>query len=122
MNCFTHTDRVALGICRACSKGLCKECAVDLTHSISCKGACAEKAAVLHRQVQQSSVVLSTQSKNRYIMPVFFIFMGLMMMYFARDEHTFFSFGPMVGLVFIVFGAVFALLANRYKKELDGNG
>ena len=38
MNCFNHPNVPAVGICKACQKGLCKECAVDLGHGIACKG------------------------------------------------------------------------------------
>ena len=37
MNCFNHLDVPAVGICKACQKGLCMECAVDLGHGIACK-------------------------------------------------------------------------------------
>ena len=37
MNCFNHPDVPAVGICKACQKGLCKECAFDLGHGIACK-------------------------------------------------------------------------------------
>lgn len=30
MRCLNHRDREAVGTCKACSKGLCAECAVDL--------------------------------------------------------------------------------------------
>ncbi len=37
MNCFNHPGVPAVGICKACQKGLCMECAVDLKHGIACK-------------------------------------------------------------------------------------
>ena len=37
MNCFNHPDVPAVGMCKACQKGLCMECAVDLGHGIACK-------------------------------------------------------------------------------------
>ena len=37
MNCFNHPGVPAVGICKACQKGLCMECAVDLGHGIACK-------------------------------------------------------------------------------------
>jgi hypothetical protein len=37
MNCFNHPDVPAVGICKACQKGLCMECVVDLGHGIACK-------------------------------------------------------------------------------------
>ncbi len=37
MNCFNHPDTPAIGICKFCQKGLCKECAYDLSHGLACK-------------------------------------------------------------------------------------
>jgi hypothetical protein len=38
MRCFNHVDREAIGFCKACCKGLCPECAVDLGFGLSCRG------------------------------------------------------------------------------------
>jgi hypothetical protein len=40
MNCFYHRDRVAVGGCKSCGKGLCPECAVDLQKGLACRGRC----------------------------------------------------------------------------------
>ncbi|HCU25594.1 MAG TPA: hypothetical protein DF383_11315 [Deltaproteobacteria bacterium] len=37
MHCFHHQDHEAIGICKACGKGLCQECTVDLGHGLACK-------------------------------------------------------------------------------------
>ena len=37
MNCFLHPDRVAVGSCKACQKGLCVDCAVDLGLGLACR-------------------------------------------------------------------------------------
>lgn len=38
MNCFNYPDTASVGTCKACSKGLCHQCAMDLGHGLSCKG------------------------------------------------------------------------------------
>lgn len=42
MNCFYHPTAVAVGTCKSCNKGLCRECAVDLGKGLACKGRCEE--------------------------------------------------------------------------------
>lgn len=37
MNCFNHPDIPAVGICKYCQKGLCKDCAIDSGYGIACK-------------------------------------------------------------------------------------
>lgn len=122
MLCFRHEDAQAIGTCRACNKGLCRQCAVDHAHSISCKGQCEEKARTLDLQVRQSAVVLRTQGRNRYILPTFFMFSGLVLAIFAHRGDTWFGPGSLLGIGFVVLGVVLAVLGSRYKRELDGDG
>ena len=40
MLCFNHTSSQAIGMCKACQKGLCSECAVETSAGIACPGDC----------------------------------------------------------------------------------
>lgn len=40
MKCFRHPIDDAVALCTACAKGICRECAVDLTRGTACKGDC----------------------------------------------------------------------------------
>ena len=40
MNCFNHPETPAVGICKACHKGLCIKCLVEVGEGLACKGAC----------------------------------------------------------------------------------
>ena len=40
MNCFRHPEIVAVGICRSCMKGLCKECSIEAKSILACKNSC----------------------------------------------------------------------------------
>lgn len=40
MNCFNHPDVTAVAICSRCAKGVCRDCAVDLTRATACKDRC----------------------------------------------------------------------------------
>ncbi len=37
MNCFFHPETPAVAMCKFCQKGLCRECARDLGHGMSCR-------------------------------------------------------------------------------------
>ena len=49
MRCFYHPEREAVGLCKACSKGLCTSCAVDLGHGI------AEAVTALHSLIARNA-------------------------------------------------------------------
>lgn len=40
MNCFTHSENAAVGICAACGKGVCADCATDMKRGLACKDQC----------------------------------------------------------------------------------
>jgi hypothetical protein len=48
MNCFRHRNATAVGVCRACGKGLCGDCLVEVPYGLACRDSCEERAAALH--------------------------------------------------------------------------
>ena len=118
MRCFVHQDREAVGTCRACNKGLCPACVNDLGHSISCRGDCERKAHTLNAQVAQSAVVFSTQRRNRFFGPAFFVAMGVGFILFASDGKWGLNLGTVMGGGFVLFGIILGGLGHRYAKEL----
>lgn len=44
MRCFDHAASEAVGLCKTCSKGLCRRCAILLGFAITCKGDCESQA------------------------------------------------------------------------------
>ena len=54
MECFQHEGRTAVGSCRACFKGLCRACAVDLGRGLACAGRCEEATRALIASLDQS--------------------------------------------------------------------
>jgi hypothetical protein len=54
MECFYHPGTPAAGSCRACLKGLCRQCAVELEAALACRGRCEPLAHALVASLQQS--------------------------------------------------------------------
>jgi hypothetical protein len=54
MECFHHEGRPAVGSCRACLRGVCRGCAVDLGRGLACAGRCEEAARALIASLDQS--------------------------------------------------------------------
>ena len=54
MKCYTHDQNDAVGICKNCQKGICKECATLVDGSMSCIGTCEENVKELNRAIEQS--------------------------------------------------------------------
>jgi hypothetical protein len=49
MECFYHAGSAAVGSCRACLKGLCRSCAIELEGGLACPQGCeAQVRALVH--------------------------------------------------------------------------
>ena len=40
MNCFTHIEETANGICKHCAKAICPKCAIDTKEGLACSEEC----------------------------------------------------------------------------------
>jgi len=119
MRCFIRRDVQAIGTCRACNKGICEACAVDLGHSICCQGSCEEKAKVINAQIAQSRTVFQTQRRSRFVAPAFFISMGVAFFLYAGTGKPGLNLGTVMGGGFVLFGSVLAIINQRYAKDLQ---
>jgi hypothetical protein len=53
MECFTHANTNAVGVCKNCGKAICRECAHDAGFAVTCSDACATEAAALNEMNQR---------------------------------------------------------------------
>ena len=119
MKCFYHHDRDAVGICKACDKGLCSECAVDLTHGLACRERCEQHARavidMIHANIRMapaSAKLLQAAPRARMGAVIFYLMMGLVFTIggYLRSESV--DFIVVIGLCFLAYGA-FALFQAR---------
>ena len=54
MECFYHAGAAAVGSCRACLKGLCRRCAVELEGGLACPQRCEPLVRAVVASLQQS--------------------------------------------------------------------
>jgi len=55
MKCFRHHEKDAVGMCKACNRGLCESCAVQLAEGLSCAGDCETEVKRYSELVNQSA-------------------------------------------------------------------
>jgi len=113
MRCFNHRDREAVGTCKACSKGLCAECAVDLGHGLSCRGPHEATVESYRVMLERNNRVLNAAPTNSMVGPAFLVVLGLLFAgYGLIFEHGSKGFTLILGCVFLVYGVV-AFIRNR---------
>ena len=111
MKCFYHHDKDAVGTCRSCDKGLCPDCAVDLTEGLACRSRCEASVRSLIA-VRQESVAArksfehsmnATRSMRRNS-AAFALLLGAVLLGFGLLQHqqAFLILGP----CFLAFGVL----------------
>jgi hypothetical protein len=103
MNCFNHPGVPAVGICKACQKGLCKECALDLGHGIACKN---------HREEME---MLNATGGFYKQAPLTFLSLGLFLNLVGSFIGTNLIF-QFMGIVMLVLSSLFSILESQPRK------
>lgn len=112
MNCFNHQDVTAIGTCKVCGKGLCSDCLTDLGHGIACKNKHEEEAEDYKFIVDKSTKIYRKAPKNNLIVPLFYLFMGVVFAWFGYSQRGVTDFAFILGVGFIVFSLVI-FVANK---------
>ncbi|MCX6900957.1 MAG: hypothetical protein NT105_19965 [Verrucomicrobia bacterium] len=110
MNCFKHNDRVAVGICRSCAKGLCMECAAPLTNGLACKGSCEERVNLLNKMIDNNAKTLSAARYQTKSHAVITLIIGAMILVFGGILKSTAEAGQTMPLFFLCSAPVFIVL------------
>ena len=105
MRCFNHQDREAVAACKACSKGLCPECAVDLGHGVACKGVHEANVEALNEITTRASRLQAVNTRGRFAVPAFYALLGILFLSWGlyEDRSTFLC---LIGGAFLLYALV----------------
>lgn len=113
MNCFNHPDKVAIGICKACGKGLCSECVTDLGYGLACKDKHEKAVESVSTMIAREMKIQESAPKDVLITPIFFFFMGFAFVSVSYySGYGFMDIGFIAGAGIMVF-SVITFLRNR---------
>jgi hypothetical protein len=111
MNCYRHRERLAVGVCAACGKGLCGEaCVQDGPSGLHCDAACAERLRL--REPRGDTAV-------GWIWSTLLVVLGAVLLYYGyRYSEWTMSVPNLLGMMFLWYGVVLLLqrMANRSSK------
>jgi len=100
MKCYNHKNQEAQGICKACGKGLCKECTSETENAISCHGSCKKQAELMNGIIKNNARIISISNKRIKHLGIFSISAGIL----------FIILGIVVSIAEIITGIIFAIL------------
>ncbi len=104
MKCFRHPGIDALGMCKACFKGLCAMCAVDVGNGIACKNSCESTVKALNTLVSEAKGVTASNA-------VMYFFTGCLAAvagFYVMGEST------IMGFALILLGFILFALSGRF--------
>lgn len=125
MNCFTHSDEVAVGTCGACQRGVCRSCAVEVGFKLACRTRCEERVRMLV-QVENLGIEALGQAnriaifaRKAYLgLALFLVITGICLAALAIP-HPELQWLTVTGCVFLVFGLATFWAVRRLPKQLN---
>lgn len=94
MKCYNHNDIDALGTCKACNKGVCKDCLTDVGNGIACSKACVEEVRGVNELIAKNKDTYKNISKKYINAGFFYAGLGLLFIilniYFNNNNQFFF--------------------------------
>ena len=65
MNCFSHQDSPAIGICKACQKAVCASCTIDTGRGLACSDDCREEVLALNLMTDRGKRIYGIGQSSR---------------------------------------------------------
>ncbi|MFO1519059.1 MAG: hypothetical protein U1F57_05285 [bacterium] len=121
MQCFNHVSQPAVGICKNCSKGICRDCLVQEGYGLACKGSCETEVKALWQIIQRNKSVYQKTAGVYLRAAALFLLMAVVFSLYpilfpgAGPEMRYLFFG--VGGLMFLGGVVSLVNANRMKRS-----
>lgn len=118
MNCYNHTETVALGICKHCNKGICRDCLTDLGDGLACTATCVDEVQRVNDLIKRN--LNATKNSNRNYNVTAFFYAGLGVLFLVSSFLILSRIDPILvtmGLFFIGYAAYLIYSKNKINKK-----
>lgn len=65
MKCYVHKNKDAVGTCKACSKGVCEECSLDVGNGLACKHTCVDEVKAMNELIARSKQLYAIGTRGK---------------------------------------------------------
>lgn len=110
MRCFYHADRDAVGVCKSCQRGVCRDCAAEVDKGIACKSRCEDDARQLALLIDQnarlqpaSTFLISRARRTRVAAALLYLALGIGFVCWGI-VHPYLRFVSVLGFIFVAYG------------------
>ena len=116
MVCFYHPERPAVGLCKACQRGLCAECAAQVGESLACRGRHEAQVTAMETMLQKNLLQAKRVGSDYLRNTIFYGVVGLLFAVFGGTQLRFLGLQAAVYLV-IGLALLWAALANYLESR-----
>lgn len=118
MHCYRHAPSEALGICRACGRGVCAQCVRDLGPSLVCSDECEARVRRGDALIANSEASFRQVRRGSVVVVIFPLLLGAVLFYFGLSERGWFNALTAMGAILAVFGVVIWLRNRHLARQL----
>jgi hypothetical protein len=116
MKCFNHPDLDAIGICKNCNKGLCKDCLTEVDNGIACTSTCVDEVNQVNSLIQRNKHTHNVASSAHMRNVLLFGGMGIVFLIFGLTTEGIGDFLTIMGILFLLGGILSYTSARKYKS------
>ena len=116
MQCFYHRERLALGVCTHCQRGLCAECLTLVEDRLACRDRHEEQVRAANQVLKRNMVQAKRMGSGYVRNAVFYGLVGVLFTGFGAMQYRFLGlqaiFFMLIGL-FLLYAAGANLFESR---------
>lgn len=119
MNCFKHKEAPANGICKACNKAVCGQCALDTGNGIACSEKCEKEVHDINMIVDRSKQIYSIGSKPNAVPSGILVYVFFTVIFLGWSGFEYLSESKINEFLIIMgigFGIMGVIMYRRIKK------
>lgn len=118
MKCYKHPEKDAVGQCKHCYKGICRECSTDLGYGLACKGDHEKDVEFLNALIENNKKVYAQSPKSALLGNLFYLLMGIVFIFFGYQKSKFLL---IFGIICVGFWIALVLYNSSYFKKIRTN-
>lgn len=117
MKCYNYNEVDVLGTCKACSKGICKQCLTDVGNGIACTATCIEEVEQINQLVEKNKTIYKRTAKANIRRGIFYSITGFAFIFINLQTRTDDNFLFFVGTLLIFLGFYSAYTGYTQNKN-----
>ena len=87
MRCFQHRETEAVGLCRACGRGACPDCAAEVEGGLACRGRCEDEVQATYGFLRRNRMSVGVHVWYLRYRATLFLFVASVAVVAALGSH-----------------------------------